>query len=259
MLDAQTLRNGLRTRLFGRRIFMFDSIDSTNNCARALAECWSNEGTVVVAEYQTAGRGRLGRSWVAARGENLMLSLILRPELGPDRVHLLSLVAAVATAEAIERATGLSPECKWPNDLLIKRRKCAGILLEGSVKQNTLEYVIVGVGINVNQATFPEELETRATSLRRERGSDVDRALLYRSLMTAFESLYTSLAPGGFAGILPLWRARATMIDRPIVVDHQGTRLAGVVRGVNEEGALQVDSGTETHTFYAGDVTITES
>ena len=185
MYTAQALRQGLKTQRFGNKIFTFDTIDSTNNCARALAGCWADEGTVIIAEQQTAGKGRLGRVWQANPNENLTFSIILRPTANPEQVNLLPLYVAVAVAQAIERTTSLKVECKWPNDLLVNNRKVAGILLEGSVKDNTLEYVVVGIGVNVNQVAFAHDLEGKATSLRLEGGKEVDRLLLFRELLSS--------------------------------------------------------------------------
>src|SRR5512140_1081597 len=150
MYTAEALRKGLKTDHFGRKIYTFETIDSTNNCARALAGCWAEEGTVIIAEQQTAGRGRLGRSWEANPNENLTFSIILRPTISPDAVNLLPLSVAVAVSEAIEKLTGMRPECKWPNDLLLDGKKVAGILLEGSVTQSKVDWIVIGVGVNVN-------------------------------------------------------------------------------------------------------------
>lgn len=256
MLSPEGLKEGLKTRRFARKIFSFDDIDSTNNCAKALAGCWAEEGTVVVAEYQSAGRGRLGRAWESNRNENLTLSIILRPSLQTAAVNLLPLYVAVAVASAVEAVTGLRVECKWPNDLLIGGRKFAGILLEGSVNQNELDYVIIGIGINVNQTAFPPAITNAATSLAREAGHPVDRAVLFREVMGALEGHYDSLIANGFSGILPLWTARATMINKPITVSQNGTTFSGIVKGVSRDGGLVLQTGNSEQTLFAGDVTI---
>jgi BirA family transcriptional regulator, biotin operon repressor / biotin---[acetyl-CoA-carboxylase] ligase len=256
MYTAQALRQGLKTQRFGNKIYTFDTIDSTNNCARALAACWAEEGTVIIAEQQTAGRGRLGRVWQANPNENLTFSIILRPSANPEQMNLLPLYVAVAVAQAVERITSLKVECKWPNDLLVSKRKIAGILLEGSIKENTLEYVVVGIGVNVNQVLFPRELEGKATSLQLESGKEIDRIALFREILNSLESNYKSLSTSGFNAVLPLWVARSSMINRQISVSERGSVISGVVRGLSPEGGLVLDSPQGARTLFAGDVTI---
>jgi len=256
LLDTATLKKKLNGRRFGSKIYAFETIDSTNNCARALAACWGEEGTLVLAEQQTAGKGRLGRSWVANPFENLTFSLILRPVLPPEALNLLPLYAAVAVAEAIEHETGLAVECKWPNDLLIGGKKAAGILLEGSLKEDGLDYVVLGVGVNVNQSAFPEEIAPRATSIRKEGGKDVDRVKLLREILKALEAHYTAIMKKGFHDIIPLWLARSTMMNREISVAQDGNVISGIVKGLSPEGALILESGGAEKTLFAGDVTL---
>ncbi|MBI4534923.1 MAG: biotin--[acetyl-CoA-carboxylase] ligase [Ignavibacteriae bacterium] len=256
MFTERALRTGLNTRIFGNKIYTFESIDSTNNCAKAVAGCGAAEGTVVIAEEQTAGRGRLGRVWRAAPNENLLFSLVVRPKLGPEAINLFPLYAAVGVAQAVEKMTGLKIECKWPNDLLINRKKFAGILIEGSLKQNNVEYVVLGVGINVNQQKFEGELAGKATSLRIESRREIDRVKLFREILKALEDHYTSVTTSGFQSILPEWLSRTKMINKTISVSHQGTVFSGVVKGLSNEGGLVLQSNGSVKTLYAGDVTV---
>jgi BirA family biotin operon repressor/biotin-[acetyl-CoA-carboxylase] ligase len=256
MYSEQALREGLRTKRFGNKIYTFDTIDSTNNCARALAGCWAEEGTVIIAEQQTAGRGRLGRPWVANPNENLTFSVILRPGLLPDQLNIIPLYVAVAVTQAVQNVTGLSVECKWPNDLLIKGRKFGGILIEGSVKQNAVEYVVVGIGVNVNQERFAGELAKTATSLRLEKRNKIDRQKLFREILNLMESHYTAAASSNFQSILPLWRSYTSMIDKQISVMERGAVVSGIVKGFTSEGGLVLQADGKERTFYAGDVTV---
>ena len=256
LLDTAALKKKLNGRKFGSKVFAFDTIDSTNNCARALAGCWAEEGTLVFAERQTAGKGRLGRSWIANPYENLTFSLVLRPTLPPEALNLLPLYAAVAVAEAVEHETGLSIECKWPNDLLIGGKKTAGILLEGSLKEEGLEYVVLGIGVNVNQTSFPDDISPRATSLKAEAGRDIDRILLLREILKSLETHYTAIMKKGFRNLIPLWLSRTTMLNKEISVTQDGTVISGIVKGLSPEGALILDAGGTEKTLFAGDVTI---
>lgn len=258
MLSPNTLQNGLRTVSFGRKIYTFDRIDSTNTCARALAACWAEEGTVVFADEQTAGRGRLGRSWLAAPGENLTFSLILRPVIPPERLGLLSLLVGAGIARGIEEALGLRVFCKWPNDLLSGGRKLAGILLESSFASDRIDHVIVGIGLNVNQRAFPPELASRATSLALETGRPLDRLALFKAVLKSLEDEYAAQAAEGFTSTISRWLAYAPVIGRGITVAHHETVVSGHVKGVNPDGSLVVTSPAGDQAFLAGDVTIVD-
>ncbi len=256
MFTERVLRKGLKTKTFGNKIFTFQSIDSTNNCAKAVANIGAAEGVVVIAEEQTAGKGRLGRSWQANPEENLTFSIVLRPKISPEAVNLLPLYVAVAVAQAIERATALKVECKWPNDLLIGKRKVAGILIEGSIQQGILEYVVVGLGINVNQTKFPSDLMQKATSLKLETGQEIDRVQLFRHILSSFESSYTNSLRNGFESTIPTWLTRSTMLNKPIVVSQQGNIINGVVKGLSKDGGIVLQTNGSEKTLFAGDVTI---
>ena len=191
MFSERELRRGLKTKAFGKKIYTFQTIDSTNNCARAIANVGGPEGIVVIAEEQTAGKGRLGRRWLANPNENLTFSLVLRPSVTAEAMNQMPLFVGVALAEAIEKATGIRAECKWPNDILLNRKKVAGILVESSLAHNLVEYVVVGIGVNVNQTEFPPDLAGKATSLRLETRREFDRGALFKDILTALEALYT--------------------------------------------------------------------
>lgn len=256
MLTERELRKGLKTKSFGNRIYTFQTIDSTNNCAKALANVDAPEGMVVIAEEQTAGKGRLGRTWLANPGENLTFSILLRPQVAPDAVNLLPLYVAVTLAQALEGATNLKVECKWPNDLLINKKKVAGILIEGSVKEGGLEYVVVGLGVNVNQIQFPQDLRQKATSLRLEAKQEIDRVKLFREILTSFEADYKSTVASSFQSVIHSWLERATMINKPIAVSQHGNVLTGIVKGLSKDGGLILQTNGAAQTLFAGDVTI---
>lgn len=256
MFSEHFLRKGLKTRVFGNKIFTFDSIDSTNNCAKAVAGCGATEGTVVIAEQQTAGRGRMGRPWQSNPNENLIFSIVLRPRLSADALNLLPLYVAVAISAAIEHVTGLKVECKWPNDILYNGKKVAGILIEGSIKQDTMDYVVIGVGINVNQMRFEGELSTRASSLKLESNKEVDRVRLFKEILAGLEKDYKLFQTSGFKSVVPQWMARSTMLNKTISISQQGNIISGVVKGLSPEGGLVLKSNDAEQTVFAGDVTV---
>ena len=256
MFTERELRRGLKAKVFGNKIYTFQTIDSTNNCIKALANVGANEGVVVFAEQQTAGRGRMGRSWLSQPEENLTFSVLLRPRIPVEAINLLPLYVAIAVAQAIENLTGLHVECKWPNDLLIEKKKVAGILIEGSMRQNQLDYVVIGLGVNVNQLQFGNGLLQKATSLRLETGREFDRARLLREILHSLETHYVQAAENEFKSVVPFWMSRTSMINKSIVVSQGGDVIAEIVKGLSSEGGLILQTNGKTQTMFAGDVTI---
>jgi BirA family transcriptional regulator, biotin operon repressor / biotin---[acetyl-CoA-carboxylase] ligase len=232
----------LQSRRLGRTIHHFQETGSTNDVARQLAEQDLPEGTLVLAEEQTHGRGRLGRSWVSEGNAGIYASILLRPALKPRDATVLTLLAAVATSEAIEQTCGLSVDIKWPNDLLLNRRKCCGILSEMQTEGDRIRYVIVGIGINVNQTEFPNDLGHRATSLRIEGNGAYSRVALLCSLLERFELLYDDLQQGGRSALLLRWVDRSSFAyGKQITVDlGSGEKLEGLTTGLSEQGNLKV-------------------
>jgi BirA family biotin operon repressor/biotin-[acetyl-CoA-carboxylase] ligase len=255
-LSKENLQGGLKTSLFGSKLFFFESIDSTNASAKTLAQAGSSEGTVVTAEFQTHGRGRHGRSWTATAGENLLFSVVLRPALPRASAGLLTFFAAVSVARGIEQVCGTPIEYKWPNDLLLKNRKTCGILLENSFGDRTIDYAVIGVGINVNQREFNGDLGRRATSLALEIGRPVDRIKLFSSIMTSMESAYGDVRSGDFSGLLKDWNARCTMFGHQVTVAQNDGGISGKAVGLNADGGLILETATGRRTIYAGDISL---
>ena len=250
----------LATRRFGRPVRAYASIPSTNAAAARWAAEGAEEGSVVVAEYQTAGRGRFGRAWTAQSGQNLTFSLVLRPALPPARLGLVALAAAVGVSEALDAFVApLAPAIKWPNDLLLCGRKCCGMLLESAVPGNPAAppTVVLGVGLNVNQDTFAAEMEGRATSLLLEVGRPLPRAALLARLLLELEEAYLSLLEDGSDRVRERYEARLLGLGQPITLHLAGGGAAtdGVVRGVTPEGALRLQTSAGLETFHAGEVT----
>ena len=241
----------VRPRLgpLGSSISFLSTIGSTNDVASTLAAGGGHEGAVVIADMQTAGRGRRGRRWFSPPGSGLYVSLVLAParaRLAPDRATaLITLAAGVALAEAVETATGLRPDIKWPNDLLLGPRKVAGILAEGVAgPSRTMTSIVVGYGINVGPMTFAPEIGDRATSLEQEVGHAVDRAMLCAETLAAFATRYEDLLEGRFDAILDSWRDRAPgSRGAPVTWETPSGQQSGITAGIDDHGALLVRSG----------------
>jgi len=182
-LTAETILDGLRTEFLGREIVYYETIASTNSVAKALAQQGAVEGTLVVANEQTAGRGRLGRPWLAPRGTCLLFSLILRPDLEARRVQGLTMICGLGVREAIREATGLQAQLKWPNDIMLRGRKAAGILTEASTTGGRLSYVVAGIGLNVNLHVTALPADLNATSIGHELGRAVPRVNLLQQIL----------------------------------------------------------------------------
>ena len=257
MYSKEELQSGLHTRIFGKKIFTYDSIDSTNACAKTLASTGAEEGTVVIAEYQTAGRGRLGRTWQAESGSNLLFSTIIRPKLKIDKVGLLPFFAAAGLALALETVTGARCECKWPNDMLLNGKKCCGILLESSFQHNVLDYAVMGIGVNVNQKVFGGDLKGRATSLGQECGREFDRRKIFQQIMKSLELLYTEAKIGNFEITLNEWKKRTTMFGKQVTLTQAGEHLHGRAIALSVDGGLVLATPDGQRVCYAGDVTFT--
>jgi BirA family biotin operon repressor/biotin-[acetyl-CoA-carboxylase] ligase len=240
-------------------MYWLDSTASTNDVAARLAEAGASEGTTVVAETQTAGRGRHGRVWLSPPGAGLYVSVIVRPGValsaGDHPGALITLASGVAIAEAVRAVTGLPAEIKWPNDVLIGRRKLAGILTESAVQSGIPQFVIIGFGVNLRPAAFPPELALRKTSIEEETTRPADRALLLAEILAAMSERYADLQAGRFDAILSAWRRLAIALRGAHV---EWDSPAGIVRGraedIDRHGALLVRVGGTIERIIAGEV-----
>jgi BirA family transcriptional regulator, biotin operon repressor / biotin---[acetyl-CoA-carboxylase] ligase len=229
-----------RARVIGRDVRVFESTTSTNDVVERLARDGVPEGVVVMAETQSRGRGRMGRSWLSPRGKGLWMSVLLRPVLGSASVTRLTIAAATALARAIDRSAGLRAGVKWPNDLLLGGRKAGGILLELHAELDRVRYVIMGLGVNVNQTAseFPAELRRTATSLRIEAGRMVSRSDLAVMLLRELDRDYARAMTGEFEALAREWEARCTTLGRWVVIQEGTRRLQGRAETLDADGAL---------------------
>jgi BirA family biotin operon repressor/biotin-[acetyl-CoA-carboxylase] ligase len=264
--DALTrLRDAGRLGPLASSCLYFASTGSTNDVAATLASA-GDEGAVVVADEQTAGRGRRGRTWFSPAASGLYVSVVLTPHraaAAERATALVTLAAGVALAQGLEAATGLAPDIKWPNDLLLGRRKVAGILAEGiaaeppgaGARAAGVARVVLGYGINVSSTAYPPELADRATSLERELGRPADRAMVFAESLAALAARYDDLLSGRFDAILDAWRARARASRGARVVwDDSSGPHAGITEGIDERGALLVRTNAGVERIVAGEL-----
>lgn len=256
ILAPSLLRPELGDCPFGRVIVHYFRTDSTNAVAFKLAEEGAEHGTVVVAEEQTAGRGRLGRSWFSEKSSGIYASIILRPPLAPAAAPVLTLAAGLAAQKALASATGLAVDIRWPNDLLVNGKKVCGILTEMSAELDRLHAVVLGIGINVNHSQMPAALESIATSLRMEAHRSISRAQVLVALLRELERHYQMLLKNGNRAITERWEAASTFAHgkHVRVVTAAGEALA-TTTGVDPSGALKIqyEDGRED-SLIAGEV-----
>ena len=251
-LSGEMVKRGLVTRVIGRRVVYVHETTSTMDVGHREAEMGASDGTVIIAEEQTAGRGRFDRQWVSSAGQNLTMSVVLRPQV--EALRQVNMAACLSVVRAIRTATGLSPTIKWPNDVRIGELKVCGILIESRVEEGQLGYMVVGIGLNVNFDPAPhDEIAPIATSLMLEAGGPVPRLPLCHALLTEFDRLY---ATSGEA-VRQEWRAALETLGRQVRVRWGDVVDEGLATDVDAEGnlVLQLNDGTYT-TLIAGEVTL---
>lgn len=255
-LFSEEIQAGLRTTIIGTEIVYFTETDSTNHRAALLAAAGAVDGTVIVAEAQSAGKGRLGRRWTSPAGVNLYLSIILRPDIVPRAAPLLTFLSSLATARTIELESGLRPTVKWPNDVLLHGAKVAGLLNEMNAETERVNYVILGIGVNLNmtQEQFPDDLRSPATSLALALQRPVDRVRFCRRLLSEIDTLYRDY-PAGQEAILAGWLDYFDLFGKKVAIEEPSRTIIGVVTGVAVDGALllALEDGSSER-ILAGDV-----
>lgn len=257
------IQEGLDTRVFGKGdIVYLQETDSTNTRAKDLAARGAPEGTLIVAEKQTGGRGRRGRSWFSPPGDGIYSSIILRPIMSPGEAPRITLMTSVAVAEALLSLTRLKVRIRWPNDILVGGKKIAGILTEISTEMDGVDYIIVGLGLNVNtpSESFPEEIKGEATSILMETGKQFSRVPLVRGYLEWYEKYYEMFKNDGFEPIMRRWKELADIVGQQLMVGTVGKKYVGEVVDVDSDGVLILKDGKgDTHRIFSGDVTLMRS
>jgi BirA family transcriptional regulator, biotin operon repressor / biotin---[acetyl-CoA-carboxylase] ligase len=253
------IQNGLRTTHFGRKIYHFPTIGSTNQEAKRLAVEGAPHGTIVVAETQTSGKGRLARHWFSPAEGGIWFSVILRPGSPPTEAAKFTFLGAVAVAKAIRELTGLAVEIKWPNDIHYEGRKLVGILTELNAEMDAINYIVMGIGINVNVKLeeYPEELRKIVSSIQRELGQAVSRQKLLCMILEQMEYLYARALGEGFQSVFSAWRAMNCTLGYEVNVVSVNQEFTGTAVDIDEEGALLIKKTNGTlERVIAGDVSV---
>jgi BirA family biotin operon repressor/biotin-[acetyl-CoA-carboxylase] ligase len=257
LLLAADIENGLNCRVIGSKVVALREITSTNSLIRTLADQGAPEGTLVVADRQSAGRGRLGRLWTSPAGVNLYCSLLLKPDIPVQLAPQMTFLSAVSVAETLRQVCRLPAVLKWPNDVLIHGAKIAGLLNEMNAETEQVHEVILGIGINLNMTAdqLPPQLNYPATSVMLETGEQVDRLFFLRALLENFDRSYAEFQQQGFAPIRRRWEELSTLMNQRVVVEQAGGTVQGTVVGLDRDGALllQTTAGKQER-ILAGDV-----
>jgi len=243
-----------RSTIFGRKIITLESVDSTQNYARKIADAGAPEGAVIVALEQRAGKGRMSRAWLSPKG-GLWFTLLLRPSAPMGELYKLTLLFGVSVARALE-SYGLKPCLKWPNDVLVNGKKICGILLETSGEPDRVDYVLVGIGLNVNFSSrdLPEDIRSSSTSVYDVLNRRVDRADLLCQILKNSESLYLSAAKEGFKKVIDAWRSMPCTIGRTVTVQSFGGSISGRAVDIDDDGSLILETKDGRKKVYSGDV-----
>ena len=257
VLNQNELLSRRKTKWIGKDTLCYETIDSTNAQAKRLAEAGYGDGTLIVADHQEAGRGRRGRSWETPAGTNIAMSLLLKPEINPNNASMITLVAALAVSKAITQITGEPAPIKWPNDIVMNGKKVCGILTEMSAQFDYVNHIVVGIGINVNIESFPEQIAHTATSLRIETGKQISRAELIEAVWEQFETVYeVYLQTQDLRNLVKEYDARLINMHRNVKVLDPKEPFEGRAMGITPRGELMVDTWESRKLVSSGEVSV---
>lgn len=254
-VSENTIAWGLETEWLGRTIVHRETIDSTQTLAHQLAQDGAEHGTIVIADEQVKSRGRVGKKWHSPKGEGIWMSLILRPKILPFLAPQLTLLTATVLAEVLHHDCQIDPQIKWPNDVLINGKKVSGILTEMQAEQDTVLYVIVGMGININQTEIEADIKDRATSLRLETGKEWQLVPLIQSILSLFEEKYDSYLSRGFEEIKRTWENYGFRMNERLQIQSGKRSWEAIFRGIGEDGALLAENDQgEIEKIYSAEI-----
>lgn len=267
IICANEISYNLSTKILGRKIVYFDSIGSTNTYAKKLGNENCEEGTIVVADMQTDGRGRLGRQWSSAAGKGIWMSIILKPDIEPEAAQIITIAAAVAVVAALKSATGIDAGIKWPNDIILDGRKVCGILTEMNSEMERVNFIVLGIGINVNQSMqdFPESIRDLATSLkiqlmqenRPSASTEINRSEIIKSLLYELERIYSKINKGFISEIIEEWKKYSVTLGKEVRIISKSTDFTGMATDITSEGKLVITCNDgEIREVVSGEVSV---
>ncbi|WP_105616732.1 biotin--[acetyl-CoA-carboxylase] ligase [Vallitalea okinawensis] len=256
-LTKQEIQYGLNTKI-GREIYCYDEIDSTNQQVKRLVLEGAKNGSLVIAEEQTKGKGSKGRGWVSPSGTGIWMSCLLTPDINPTKAPMVTIVAGLAVCQAIQEVVGIEAGIKWPNDIVIQKKKVCGILTEMSAEMDHLNYLVLGIGINVNQESFPEEIKEIATSLKLESNTNVSRVVLLQEVLKKFEKYYDIfISDGDLRSLIDEYKQYSVTLNSKVRVTNREEEIEGTIVDINEFGELRLSQANGEDTMVrSGDVSV---
>lgn len=256
LVTKEAIEGKIKTRIFGRHVIYRDTVGSTNTLAKEVAEKEDGHGFLITADVQNSGKGRRGRNWVSPGGSGIWMSLLLRPKLEPVCASMLTLIAALAVAKAIKADTQLDTKIKWPNDIVVNGKKVCGILTEMNAEPDFINYVIIGIGINVNTEAFPDEIKSMATSLYLEQGKKANRSQLICDIMENLETYYEKFVEAeSMAPFLSEYNSFLINKDKTVKIIGN-SEMTGIAKGINEKGELLVEADGKIVPVLSGEVSV---
>lgn len=256
-MTKEQLESQIKTNIFGKTICYKETINSTNTEAKRLANLGDPHGLLVIAEQQTSGKGRQGRSWSSEKGSGIFMSLLLKPNFLPEKASMLTLMTALAVVDTIKEEMNLEACIKWPNDIVVNGKKVCGILTEMSAEENQIHYVIIGIGINVNNEKFPEEIREIATSLRIETGIRLKRSPFVAKLLEKLESYYEIFLQTGDLGFcLQSYNEKLINQNKQVKIIDSSGQFTGIAKGINAKGELLVQTKQKLVKVRSGEVSV---
>ncbi|MCD5322968.1 MULTISPECIES: biotin--[acetyl-CoA-carboxylase] ligase [Pontibacillus] len=256
-VSENTLSWGLNTAWLGQEMIHKQSVTSTQLIAHQEAQLGAAHGTLIIADEQTRGRGRLNRTWHSQKGDGIWMSMILRPKFEPHKSPQITLLAATVLAEVFKKHCGIAPQIKWPNDILTEGKKLSGILTELQAEHDQINYIVLGIGINVNHSSdqFPEDLKDQATSLKVETGQEWELKSLIQNLLSTFEKRYEEFVEEGFRSVKLRWEAFGYRIGEYVTITTHQHEWNALIMGIEHDGALKVrDEDGKEHVLYSAEI-----
>lgn len=256
-VNEKSIKHFLKNRIIGKNLVVLDSVGSTNDYLKALGDDTCENGTVAVAREQTNGKGRLGRSWSSKKDESLTFSILLRPRIAPSEVSAITPIAGLAVCKALRKFTGIECKIKWPNDIIVGKKKLVGILTEMSADSESVDYVVIGIGINAGQAEFPEEISDKATSILLETGKSIDKNKLLTCILEEIEKTFAETNLEISSTALREYTDLCATIGRNVTFQRNAREFSGIAVGIAKNGELKVLYSDGKVSFVnSGEVTV---
>ncbi|RCK74452.1 MAG: Biotin--protein ligase [Ignavibacteriae bacterium] len=254
-MNIDKIKNLLKTKYIGKAILFLEQIDSTNNYLKNLEVAENSDGLVVIAENQTKGRGRYDRKWYSQPGKNLTFSVLMTPTKTNLETKILPIITASAICKAVENYTGIHIHTKWPNDLILNGKKLGGILIETTFETH-LKKIIIGIGLNVNQSSFDNEVKLIATSLYLNNGREYDREVLLSHILNSLDEMYHKLILNDYLDYIEDWKMRCNHFKKTIIFEYNGESYKGIARELTKDGCLIVNSDGKDIKIFSGEIFI---